>query len=112
MGGGWRVSGDSGVHPRWSATTNELYYRDGHKLMVVSYDGEQAFSVASIEEIFDRPFRYEGRPWSYDISSFDGRFLFIEEPEQEAPTAGLEIAVVNNWFEVLRSIGSTERASP
>ena len=46
------------------------------------------------------------------VSPIDGRFLFIEEPVEDEPTSGLEIAMVTNWIEVLRSIAATERPLP
>jgi serine/threonine-protein kinase len=95
-GGRWQVSLSGGTEPLWSPTGQEIFYRNGDKMMAAAVRTAGGFEVASRQELFTggyavAPFRVR----NYDVTR-DGRtFLMLESlvgSEQD-------IVVTLNWFE-------------
>ena len=98
----WRVSVDGGYAPLWAPNGEELFYRNGKKMMVVPIETDPTFRPGDPELVFQGPYfvGVESDP-HYDIAP-DGRFLMIKESE-EAERRN-ELIVVENWFEEVKRL--------
>ncbi len=94
----WFISTEGGEEPVWSRATNELFYRNKTKWMVVKYKTDPNFVHELPTLLFVGDYvNISGR--SYDVSP-DGRFLLLKgEEETSSPT---RLNVVVNWFEELK----------
>ncbi|MCZ6484475.1 MAG: hypothetical protein O6826_02115, partial [Acidobacteria bacterium] len=105
----WLVSGEEGgEQPVWSPDGNELFYRSGDKMMVVSVQTEPTFRAGRPEVLFEgRYVRTSFIPGYqyYDISPDGQRFVMIKAAE--GSTA--QINVVLNWAEELKRLVPTNR---
>ena len=99
-----RVSADLGDTPRWGPEGQELFYRRGTTLMVLSVETAQEFVPGVPEELFT--VNTLGGHSSYDVSLDGQRFVMIKpgDTEEAAP----HIIVVQNWFEELNRLVPTE----
>ena len=102
-----QVSVAGGVHPKWSARGDELFFvqPDANALIVASVRTQPGFQVDTPEMVFvgDQvgatlfsPRGPQGTPYEtmYDVSS-DGQRFVVVQPAAEAPTP--TITVVENW---------------
>ncbi len=96
----WQASVGGGIGPEWAAGERELFYRNGSRMIAVSF-------LTGSEPVFGRPERlFEGdyspsTPWlgsAYGIAR-DGRFVMITN--ESAPMTHLNL--VQNWFEELKA---------
>ncbi len=96
--GRWPVSTGGGTSPLWNRTGNELFYRNGNKMMAVSVSTTPDATLATPRVIFERPYAYGSTValTNYDISSDGQRFLMVKS---ESGVAHLN--VVLNWFSEL-----------
>ena len=98
------ISTDGGAEPVWSATGEELFYRNGDQMLVVAIETEGPLSVSRSRVLFERP--YERLPWNeraYDVTSDGRRFVMVKGAETNDDVGGPpQIAVVLNWFEDLK----------
>lgn len=94
----WQISTDGGTRPLWSDEGKELFYRNGDKLMVASFESAPVFSPGTPRV------RFEGNYWSagrdYDVTPDGQRFIFIKEAGRQV--AATQIQVVLNWTTELR----------
>jgi len=95
--GKWQVSVDGGVMPRWAASGNELFFRNGDKLMAVDVEVSHGFRAGTPRMLFDK--RY--RAFAYDVSPDGRRFLMLKNAVGQDDTPD-ELHVVINWAEELR----------
>jgi serine/threonine-protein kinase len=100
----WQVSLEGGDEPMWSRDSEELFYRDGHKMMAVPIAREPELTIGKPVQLFENSYAssfYSGAPSSnYDVSR-DGRFLMIKSAESvDRP----QVRVVLHWFEELRRL--------
>ena len=102
-GGLVQISKGGGVHPLWAHSGSELFYRNGEKVMVVSFQTKPVLKVGAPRLLFN----YQGGsspPYllrSYDIAPDGQRFVFIQHGKGETPN---QITVVQNWFEELKRL--------
>ena len=92
-----RVSEEGGQQPVWSPTGDELFYRNGDKMMAVSIQTEPVLSVGEPRVLFEGSYRANQRipqVQNYDISPDGQRFLMIRDDTEPA-----QIRVVPNWIE-------------
>ena len=92
-----------GAAPRWSRTSDELFYRSGGKLMAVTIQAEPELLPETPVELFDYEYLAGGAP-QYHVHP-DGRFLMI----RYAPEALPDLRIVTNWFEELKERVPTGR---
>jgi Tol biopolymer transport system component len=100
-GGKWQVSTEGGMEPVWARNGQELFYRNGDKMMAVAVQTRPSFTVGTAKMLFEG--RY-ATPVStnYDISADGQRFLMVKGSQQEsAPT---QLTVVLNWFQELKRL--------
>ena len=89
----WIVSTDGGELPRWSATTSELFYWSGDRLMAVSVATEPEFTLGTPKPLFS-VLMYANA--FYDVAP-DGQSFYVVQRD----AATRELRVVFNWFEEL-----------
>ena len=95
------VSNNGGLEPRWSPDGRELFYVEATKLIAVSVDTSETFSVRSRTSLFEHPSLTNAFYPQYDISA-DGQRFIIPTPVEEAPGAKPMIRVVQNWAKEFR----------
>jgi hypothetical protein len=97
----WQVSEGGGVHTRWSADGEEIYYRNGKNLMSVDFDASgEGPSFGKPEPLFADEFDF-GQGISipnYDVTR-DGRFIML----RRGPS-GNSLRAVIHWNEELKRI--------
>ena len=106
-----RISTDGGTSPAWAKNANELFYRQGRKMMAVDFtiNGKTLTPGMPVELFEGRYFRLNPVR-DYDVSPDGQRFLMIQvEPQEEqnairADYFGNKVNIVLNWFEELKRL--------
>jgi Tol biopolymer transport system component len=97
----WRISAEGGSHPRWSRTSQELFFSSADQILVVPYKVNGNSLQADRARLWS-PLRYAARGpiRTYDVHP-DGKRVVAHTPEQ---TIGSPDSVVFafNFFEELR----------
>jgi serine/threonine-protein kinase len=106
-GGKWQISTDGGRYPRWPADGNELFYRNGDKMMaaVVNWEGSSLQSQTPRELFATQFVSIDG--YEYDVASDGERFVVIKPADEEAQPERSQIMFVLNWFEELKAKAPT-----
>ena len=96
--GRWPVSTSGGTSPLWNHSGNELFYRNGNKMMAVSIATTPDLKLAPPRVIFEGPYSYSSTValTNYDVSADGQRFLMVK-PE----SAIAHLSIVLNWFSEL-----------
>ena len=95
------VSIDGGLSPIWSADGEELYFRQGSKVMSAKVALSPGIEVLLPELLFDGPYTLDlSGHQRYDVGP-DGRFLMVENSED------FRVVVVEGFFEELRRLVPT-----
>jgi hypothetical protein len=106
-GGTYQISTEGGTEPEWSVDGDEIYFRSGDRVMVVSVPRPPRFVAGTPQLLFDGPYDPEAFfAANYDFDPNENRFLVISNA-QLVPTR--ELRVVLNWFEELKDRARTER---
>jgi Tol biopolymer transport system component len=100
-GARWQISANGGEQPRWSHKGDEIFYRNGTKMMSVAVQ-TAPFSAAKPVELFDGNYDRGGAVPGYDVAP-DGQHFLMTMPEHPNPT---EIRVVVGWPEELKQKSS------
>jgi eukaryotic-like serine/threonine-protein kinase len=103
-GGRWQISTEGGTEPLWARIGQELFYRNGDKMMAVTIETKPNFTAAKPKLLFKGnyvvgPFSF--RP-NYDVSADGQRFLMVKAAEQQQAVS--EIKLVLNWSEELKHL--------
>jgi len=97
----WQVSEGGGVQTRWSRSGREIFYRNGHSMMAVAFDGaSEAPSLGKPVAVFPDAYDF-GQGLSvpnYDVME-DGRFVMFRRDSN-----GGRLRAVLNWSEELKRI--------
>ncbi len=94
-----RVWDGKGQHPRWSPTSDELYFWEDTTLMVAEFSTEPRFRVVDLRPLFSVPdFVISNDPY-YTVRP-DGEGFLIQVDNPASPAR--EIQIVLNWAEELR----------
>ncbi len=95
--GRWQVSTAGGGEVVWSPRGDELFYREGSKVMSVSIDFSSGVPRAqSPMELFDGPYVIgQSGNSEYAVAPDGDRFLMVKNPEE---SGAQRIRVVLNWF--------------
>ena len=96
--GHWQLTNGGGTEPLWNTTRNELFYRDGPRLMVVSVQFEPSFSHGPPAMLFEGSY-VSGAQRSYDVSPNGQRLLMMKDMAQDG---GQRISFVLNWDQELK----------
>jgi len=104
------VSVNGGMHPRWNGRGDELFYKEGDALMVVTVDTRSVFKAGVPQKLFDgtevgiRLFdSYSPLGSVYDVTADGQKFVMIESLEEET-----YLVVVLNWGEELKRLVPTD----
>ncbi|OVE79087.1 hypothetical protein BVY00_01310 [bacterium G20] len=92
-----KISSEGGVSPMWSSAGDYLYFRQGRKMMAVSFLPEPGIPKVLFEGDFVLGHRWGRR---YDLSPDGKRFLMIRE--SEPPSSPTQYNIVLNWFDELK----------
>jgi serine/threonine-protein kinase len=96
-GGKWQISTEGGSQAAWRRDGQELFYRNGDKMMAVAVSRGEGFSASRPALLFEK--RYEQiQGKNYDVSA-DGRHFLMVQGEPETAS---RMNVVLNWFEELK----------
>ncbi len=95
------VSTGGGREPVWSRDRQELFYRQGDRVMAVEVDDAANVPLRAPRLLFEGPYQTDffagvGLP-NYDVGR-DGRFIMVSDPG--APNT--RFTIVQNWFEELK----------
>ncbi len=101
--GKWQISRDGGTEPVWAPQGQELFYRNGQALMVVSIKTEPTFTQGSPAVLFTGNYLTGPATQQYDVTPDGQRFLMIRQELAERT----QIHVVLNWFEELKRLVPT-----
>jgi eukaryotic-like serine/threonine-protein kinase len=97
-----QISVAGGTEPVWARNGRELFYREGNKLMAVSFPGGSIDAATAPRALFEA--RFEGtnnmgaETANYDVSPDGRRFVMARRKNLVAPRV---IHVVLNWREAL-----------
>ena len=96
--GRWTVSTGGGTSPFWNRTGKELFYRNGNKMMAVSFSATPDVTLATARVIFEQPYAYGSTVAlaNYDVSADGQRFLMVK-----SESGGAQLSIVLNWFSEL-----------
>ncbi|MGH9581066.1 MAG: hypothetical protein ACRD2R_08735, partial [Terriglobales bacterium] len=89
-----------GTHPLWNPSGRELFYRNGDKIMAISFSESPSFAASKPQLLFEGPFAYGAGTTipNFSVTRDGQEFVMVRViPGQEA-----RIHVVVNWFEELR----------
>ena len=94
----WQVSTDGGTSPLWNPTGDELFYRNGNKMMAVSFSATPDVTLATPRLLFEQRYAYGSTIalTNYDVSADGQRFLMVK-----SDSAVAHLSVVVNWFSEL-----------
>ena len=96
------VSIEGGLSPLWSKEGDELYFRQGSKVMAASVTLAPEIDVSTPYELFDGPYTLDlSGHQRYDVAP-DGRFLMVENSED------FRVVVVEGFFEELNRLVPTD----
>ncbi len=97
------VSVDGGLSPIWSTEGDELYFRQGSKVLAASVTRASEIDVSTPHELFDGPYTLDlSGHQRYDVAP-DGRFLMVENSKD------FRVVVVEGFFEELNRLVPTDR---
>ena len=93
------ISTEGGSEPVWGPGGQELFFRDGDRMMVVEVSAEPSFTATRPSVLFAGSFARSLGVLSYDISPDGQTFVMLNPGEQEQ--AVTQIRVLSNWFTAL-----------
>ena len=92
------VSINGGLSPIWSSDGDELYFRQGSKVMAARVSVAPEIEASRPELLFDGPYTVDlSGHQRYDVAP-DGRFLMVENSED------FRVVVVEGFFEELKRL--------
>ena len=100
-GGMEQISTEGGREPLWGHEGNELFFRNGNTMMLVSVPTQSTWSAGLPRPLFEGSYFYDSPDFvpSFDVSP-DGQHLsMLEEPE-----VSTHINVILNWTEELKRL--------
>jgi serine/threonine-protein kinase len=99
-GGKWAISEAGGADPLWSPSGDELFYRQGDRLMVVDVQFTPEFRAGRPRQLLEWPQEAGASSRNFDISP-DGRsFVMVRTDEGGVQD---QLRVVLNWLQDLTS---------
>ena len=106
--GKWQVSTGGGWLPIWARNTQELFYRNGEKMMAVTYSStDNTFLTEPPRELFVVPTMDDVNHATFDVTRDGQRFIvLLPQEDPSAPTTGHAILVLN-WFDEIKRLVPT-----
>jgi hypothetical protein len=102
-----KISAEGGKEVVWARNGGELYWRNGDKMMVATFQTKNGVSPGTPRVLFERSGYAPGLQAmaQYDVAR-DGRFVMVQEGAPAPPPAQLN--VVLNWHEELKRLVPTK----
>lgn len=98
LGKRWLISNAGGNEPVWSKNGQELFYRNGRRMMSVSIQTAPEFQPGTPQVLFEEEYEVDiYSDQSYDVTPDGQRFVMIQSQEQD-----IQIHVVLNWLEEVK----------
>jgi dipeptidyl aminopeptidase/acylaminoacyl peptidase len=95
-GGKWQISNEGGTQPAWPKGANEIFYRNGERMMTVPVQTQPTFQPGAPRQLFTgRYLTFTGPFRSYDVAPGGQRFLMVRD--KEATLTASRAVVVLNW---------------
>ena len=88
-----------GVKPLWTSDGQEMFYRNGDKMMV-NISTRREFRAAKPEMLLEGDYQEDPTGPQYDFTPDGRRFVMMKENEQVATATRLN--AVLKWFEELK----------
>ena len=95
-----QVSTEGGAEAVWSRDGQELFYRNGDKMMAVAIVLQPTFHALKPEFLFEKYHVPYAPLRNYDVSSDGRHFLMLKDNEQFAATTHIDLVL--NWHEELK----------
>jgi Tol biopolymer transport system component/tRNA A-37 threonylcarbamoyl transferase component Bud32 len=95
----WPVSTEGGTQPVWNPNGQEIFYRNGTRMMAVQVTGAGAeLKLSQPLQLFDRPYAFGSGTTvpNYDVSPDGQRFVMVKDESRET-----HVNVVLNWREAV-----------
>jgi serine/threonine-protein kinase len=104
-GAKYQISTDGGTEPIWAKNGRELFYRNGDKMMAVTFASQGInFEASAPTTLFEGQFAVSnvsgGDAW-YDVSPDGQRFLMLRP---EGSQSAARIVMVQNWMDELKRL--------
>jgi dipeptidyl aminopeptidase/acylaminoacyl peptidase len=97
---GQPVSVNGGTEPVWAPNGNELFYREGDRMMTVTLPGGTT-RLTQPRRLFEGEFtRGTMDSPNYDVMP-DGRFVMVQRPQETSGQATVHVLI--NWFATFSS---------
>ena len=106
-GGMVQISNEGGNQPLWARDGEELFYRNGDKMMMVSVQTKPTFKMLAVPRVLFQDSYIPGSfGWApnYDLTPDGERFVMVKQSE----TRATQINIVLNWFEELKRLAPTD----
>jgi len=100
--GRWLVSVEGGTQPMWGRNGQELFYRDGDKMMAVRVTTTPVFRADTPRLLFEGHYESPAVRANYDVMADGQHFVMVKAAEQESTNRRLNIVV--NWGEELKRL--------
>jgi dipeptidyl aminopeptidase/acylaminoacyl peptidase len=110
-----QISSGGGTDPLWTRKGDEIFYRDGDKMVIVPVSLAGGFQAGRPRVLWEGHYSHGmsgscGPPGvssgNYDISSDGRRFLMVRDNDQDVVSTRL--VVVLNWAQALPELGSSQ----
>jgi len=96
------ISNDGGREPVWARAGDELFYRNGLRMMAVPIERSTALEPGIPKFLFEGKYSYGYLDWSfnYDVSP-DGKYFYMVKESDELED---RLNVVTNWTKELKRL--------
>ena len=101
------ISTSGGTEPVWSPRGDELFYRNGDRMMAVPVQLGDALQIGIPVQLFEARYDREPAPsgsQSYDVALHGQTFYMIENSQDR----DARIVVVESWIEELKRLVPTD----
>ncbi|MGH9787494.1 MAG: protein kinase domain-containing protein [Candidatus Acidiferrales bacterium] len=96
-GGKWQLSNEGGTQPVWPKGANEIFYRNGERVMAVPVQTQPTFQPGSPRQLFaGRYLTWTGPFRAYDVAPGGQRFLMVRDKEATS-TSSRVVIVALHW---------------
>jgi hypothetical protein len=99
----YMLSTEGGSEPAWAPNGQQLYFRNGNKMMAVGFGPELNKVLLKPRELFEGRYDWDAPIRSYDIPPDGNRFL-MKQLSDQPPQPVRQIQIVQNWFEELKRL--------
>jgi len=100
------ISADGGSQPVWARSGEELFYRNGTSMMVVSVQTQPTFKAEIPRLLFEGPYNisFLSLTANYDVTPDGQRFVMVRSGQTVVQS---QINIVLNWFEEVKRLVPT-----